>query len=129
MAGVGADPRRLDQARLDAALALLLAAVAILPLWLVPSSAGGREPDLLANVLALAMTFVGAGMFAWLPKGVDPAKLASKTDIKAALKGLGGEELADLRRKADNAVRMIECEKYVNPKACLGTLQLKAVPR
>ncbi|MEW6223829.1 MAG: sensor histidine kinase [Chloroflexota bacterium] len=48
--------RRLDQARLDAALALLLAAVAILPLWLVPSSAGGREPDPLANVLALAMT-------------------------------------------------------------------------
>ncbi len=48
--------RRVDQARWDAALALLLAAAALVPLWLVPSSAGGREPDIMANVLALAMT-------------------------------------------------------------------------
>jgi signal transduction histidine kinase len=48
--------RRVDQARLDVALAVLLAAIALLPIWLVPVSAGGREPDLLANVLTLAMT-------------------------------------------------------------------------
>lgn len=48
--------RRVDQARWDAALAVLLAAAALLPLWVVPPSAGGREPDILANVLALAMT-------------------------------------------------------------------------
>lgn len=48
--------RRVDQARLDVALAVVLAVVTLLPLWLVPASAGGREPDILANVLALAMT-------------------------------------------------------------------------
>lgn len=48
--------RRVDQARLDVALAVVLAAVTLLGLWLVPASAGGREPDLLANVLSLAMT-------------------------------------------------------------------------
>ncbi|HEY6056983.1 MAG TPA: hypothetical protein VIV06_03075, partial [Candidatus Limnocylindrales bacterium] len=48
--------RRADQARLDVALALVLAVVVLLPLWLVPASAGGREPDILANALALAMT-------------------------------------------------------------------------
>jgi signal transduction histidine kinase len=48
--------RRVDQARWDAALAVLLAATAVLPLRLVTPSAGGREPDILANVLALAMT-------------------------------------------------------------------------
>jgi signal transduction histidine kinase len=48
--------RRVDQARLDVALAVVLAAIALLPMWLVPVSAGGREPDLLANVLTLAMT-------------------------------------------------------------------------
>ena len=48
--------RRVDQARLDVALAVLLAAITLLPMWLDPESAGGREPDLLANVLSLAMT-------------------------------------------------------------------------
>ena len=48
--------RRVDQARLDVALAVVLAAITLLPMWLVPVSAGGREPDLLANVLSLAMT-------------------------------------------------------------------------
>jgi signal transduction histidine kinase len=48
--------RRVDQARLDLALALMLAVVTLLPLWLVPASAGGREPDIVANVLALAAT-------------------------------------------------------------------------
>jgi signal transduction histidine kinase len=48
--------RRVDQDRLDAALAVALAIVSVLPLWLVPASAGGRDPDVLANVLALAMT-------------------------------------------------------------------------
>jgi DNA-binding NarL/FixJ family response regulator/signal transduction histidine kinase len=48
--------RRVDQARLDVALAVVLAVVTLLPLWLVPASAGGRDPDILANVLALAMT-------------------------------------------------------------------------
>lgn len=48
--------RRVDQARLDVALAVALAIVSVLPLWLVPASAGGRDPDVLANVLALAMT-------------------------------------------------------------------------
>jgi hypothetical protein len=48
--------RRVDPARLDVALAVVLAAVTLLGLWLVPVSAGGREPDLLANVLSLAMT-------------------------------------------------------------------------
>ena len=46
----------MDQARWDVALAVVLAAVALLPLWLVPASAGGREPDILANALALATT-------------------------------------------------------------------------
>jgi signal transduction histidine kinase len=48
--------KRVDQARLDVALAVVLAIVALLPLWLVPASAGGREPDILANALALATT-------------------------------------------------------------------------
>jgi signal transduction histidine kinase len=38
------------------ALAVVLAVVTLLPLWLVPASAGGRDPDILANALALAMT-------------------------------------------------------------------------
>jgi signal transduction histidine kinase len=48
--------RRVDHLRLDVALALALAVVALVPLWVVPASAGGREPDILANLLALAMT-------------------------------------------------------------------------
>jgi signal transduction histidine kinase len=48
--------RRVDQDRLDVAAAVALAIVSVLPLWLVPASAGGRNPDILANVLALAMT-------------------------------------------------------------------------
>jgi signal transduction histidine kinase len=48
--------RRVDPARLDVALAVVLAAVTLLGLWVVPVSAGGREPDLLASVLSLATT-------------------------------------------------------------------------
>ncbi|HEX5147793.1 MAG TPA: sensor histidine kinase [Candidatus Limnocylindrales bacterium] len=48
--------RRVDQTRLDVALAVVLTAVTLLPVWLVPASAGGAEPDILTNVLLLATT-------------------------------------------------------------------------
>jgi signal transduction histidine kinase len=57
--------RHIDQSRLDAALALVLAAITLVPLWAVPASAGGRDPDLLANVLALAMTLPMAFRRRW----------------------------------------------------------------
>jgi signal transduction histidine kinase len=48
--------RRVDQDRLDVALAVVLAAITLLGLGLAPASTGGRGRDVLANVLALAMT-------------------------------------------------------------------------
>jgi signal transduction histidine kinase len=48
--------RRVDQDRLDVALAVVLAAVTLVPLWLVPTSSGNREPDILTILLLLATT-------------------------------------------------------------------------
>lgn len=48
--------RRVDQDRLDVALAVTLAAVTVLPLWLVPASSANREPDIVTVLLLLATT-------------------------------------------------------------------------
>ncbi|MCC7416369.1 MAG: hypothetical protein IT176_04445 [Acidobacteria bacterium] len=80
--------------------------------------------EMLVNEIAPLQAQHDPGMFAWLPKGVDPAKLASKADARSALKGLSSEEMADLRRKADNAVRMIDCSQWIDPNACAGGASL-----
>lgn len=76
--------RRVDQARLDVALAVVLAVVTLLPLWLVPASAGGREPDILANVLALAMTLPIAFRRRW------PVAVLATTVLATVLATLTG---------------------------------------
>jgi signal transduction histidine kinase len=48
--------RRVDPTRVDIALAVVLAVIELLSLWLVSPSAGGQSPDILASALALAMT-------------------------------------------------------------------------
>jgi signal transduction histidine kinase len=76
--------RRVDPARLDAALAVLLAFLALLPLWLVPTSAGGRAADLLASALALAMTLPIAFRRRW------PVQVLATTVIATILAALTG---------------------------------------
>src|SRR5512143_3819221 len=76
--------RRADQDRLDVGLAVALAAVTLLPLWLVPTSAGNREPNTLTVVLLLATTLP----IAWLRR--RPMVVLAITVLATVLAALTG---------------------------------------
>jgi hypothetical protein len=79
--------------------------------------------DMLTREIAPLEEKHDPGMFAWLPKSMDPAKIKELNALQAAAKKLSTEELVNLRRDAENGVRKIDCSMWENPKACDGSLE------